>query len=227
MLPPLIFDSAEAAAVPPHGMDMLWAKGWRHFGRGFFRYSITEHGGRWETILPLRIDLAKCELTKSQRRVLRRNGDLSATWAPAAITEETERLFQRHKARFKDNIPESLVNFLGPDPAEGPCQCLELQCRSEGRLVACSYLDIGHTSVSAVYGSFEPDDARRSPGILTLLLEIEWARQQGFRYHYPGYAMVGPSHYDYKKQFHGLEAYDWAAEEWRVVERSKQDEAEL
>ncbi|MEZ0385618.1 MAG: hypothetical protein ACAI34_01025, partial [Verrucomicrobium sp.] len=81
MLPPLIFDSAEAAAVPPHGMDMLWAKGWRHFGRGFFRYSITEHGGRWETILPLRIDLAKCELTKSQRRVLRRNGDLSATWA--------------------------------------------------------------------------------------------------------------------------------------------------
>jgi arginine-tRNA-protein transferase len=51
-----------------------------------------------------------------------------------------------------------------------------------------------------------------------LLLELEWARQQGFQYHYPGYAMTGPSHYDYKKQFRGLEGYDWGAGEWRGIQ---------
>jgi len=36
------------------------------------------------------------------------------------------------------------------------------------------------------------------------------------RYVYPGYATLGPSHYDYKKQFRGLEGYDWASGKWRA-----------
>ena len=43
-----------------------------------------------------------------------------------------------------------------------------------------------------------------------MLLEIEFAQQLGCRYYYPGYAFREPSHYDYKKQFSGLEIYDWA-----------------
>lgn len=216
-LPPLIWDSVEAEAVPPEGMDLLWSQGWRHFGRQFFRYSVAEHAGKWQEIVPLRIDLEAYSPSKSQRRVLRRNADLSAVWAVAGLSEETTGMFQRHKARFRENVPETLGDFLGADPAAGPCCCLELQCRMEDRLVAVSYLDVGNTSVSSVYGIFEPADARRSPGIHTLLLELEWARQQGFRYHYPGYAMTGPSHYDYKKQFRGLEGLDWRTGDWKAM----------
>ncbi len=40
-----------------------------------------------------------------------------------------------------------------------------------------------------------------------------------FRYHYPGYAMTGPSHYDYKKQFNAMEGLDWESGEWRPLDK--------
>ena len=38
---------------------------------------------------------------------------------------------------------------------------------------------------------------------------IRHARELGCRFYYPGYAYRGPSFYDYKKNFSGLEFYDW------------------
>lgn len=214
--PPFIWDSSQADYVPPEGMDALWSKGWRHFGTEFFRYSISVYDGNWQTVAPLRLPLAELDLTKSQRRVLRKNKDVECRVAPARITDEAEAMFQRHKARFKENVPETLRTFLSPEPWHLPCQCLEFQCWLEGRLVAMSYLDIGANSVSAVYGMFEPepDLAWRSLGIFTLLQEMQWAKDHGKTWHYPGYATLGSSAYDYKKQFRGLLGYHWRNDQW-------------
>jgi arginine-tRNA-protein transferase len=65
---------------------------------------------------------------------------------------------------------------------------------------------------------FEPAHSARGLGIFTLLQELEWARSAGMRYAYPGYATVGPSHYDYKKQFRGLEAFDWSSGKWALFQ---------
>ena len=124
-------------------------------------------------------------------------------------------MFHRHKTRFTENIPDELVSFLGPRPGVIPCGCLELRCHLDDDLVAVSFLDLGARSVSSVYGMFEPVHAARGLGIFTLLREVEWALEAGMRYTYPGYATLGPSHYDYKKQLRGLEAYDWASGTWR------------
>ena len=56
---------------------------------------------------------------------------------------------------------------------------------------------------------FDPDESRRSLGVYTILLAIERARSMGQRHYYPGYASREPSPYDYKKNFAGLEEYDW------------------
>ena len=72
-------------------MDQVWASGWRHFGRHFFRYSTQPASdGSLQTITPLRIDLASCTFTKSQRRVLNKNYDLRSEIVPAAIDGEPE-----------------------------------------------------------------------------------------------------------------------------------------
>jgi arginine-tRNA-protein transferase len=112
--------------------------------------------------------------------------------------------------RFATNIPDSLRTFMPEEsPAATPCECVSVEVRAEGRLIAVSYLDVGETSVSSVYAMFEPDEAWRSPGTLTLLTEIEWAANQGKRWIYPGYATVQSSHYDYKKSFRPLTYFDW------------------
>jgi len=210
-LPPIIHEVATLDHAPPGLMDRLWALGWRHFGSGFFRYSIMpgEDGG-FQTVQPLRLPLADFALGKNHRRVLRKNQDAEIRVAPAVVDEERETMFLRHRERFVANIPDSLRDFIpSPRPHAEPCTCICIEVRLEGRLVAVSYLDVDIESVSSVYAIFDPDESPRSLGTLTLLEEIRWAKAMGKRWLYPGYATEQPSAYDYKKSFRPLEYFDW------------------
>ena len=199
----------------PEQMDALWAAGWRHFGPIFYRYQqcLTPYGLR--NVQPLRIDVERMELSKSQRRILRKNADVELRVRPAELLEDRQRLFDLHKARFTENVPNSLEDFLGPAPQAGPCLTVELGAFLGERLIAASYLDVGETSVSSIYGFFDPAESRRSLGNATLIWEILLARRTGKRWHYPGYAYLEPSSYDYKKRFAPMEFLDWKM--WRPL----------
>jgi arginyl-tRNA--protein-N-Asp/Glu arginylyltransferase len=215
---PSLDDAFICDAVPAEVMDQAWAAGWRHFGRYFFRYSTQQaKEGGMQTITPLRIPLASCTFTKSQRRVLSKNADLRTDIAPATLDGELRALFQRHKQRFTHNIPDTLETFLGPDPAQGPCECRMLRVFDGPQLIAVSFFDLGQQAASSVYAMFEPAHARRSLGIFTMLLEIQHCREAGLRWLYPGYATQEPSVYDYKKQFRGTEFLEWGGGEWCLL----------
>lgn len=205
-----------AGSVGASEMDLLWTQGWRHFGTYFFRYSIADHEGSLCHVLPLRLKLANFNLSRSQERVLKRNRDVEVVIRDAVIDPAKEALFLRHRERFRQNVPDSLNDFMSACPATVPCRNQEI-CVYEGdRLMAASFLDIGEEATSAVYAAFEPTEARRSLGIFTMLCAIEKSRALGCRYYYPGYAYREPSMYDYKKRFSGLEAFDWEAK-WRPL----------
>src|ERR1044071_4486807 len=195
--------------APPELMDELWAEGWRHFGGVFFRYRRWQHGGRWLTVTPLRVDLGRFEPSRSQRRVLARNGDLKVETRPTEIVAEMRRMFRLHRLRFREQVPESLDDFLSHAPAPVPCRNETSRVSAGSRLVAAHFLDVGADASSSVYSMFDPDESRRSLGVYTMLLAVERARGMGQRHYYPGYATREPSPYDYKKNFAGLEEYDW------------------
>lgn len=215
IFPPWINEEFNAARLPPEKMDSLWAAGWRRFGQKLFRYSLTlSEAGQLDVIVPLRLGIPEFTTSKSQRRIVKSNTDLTWETRPASLSPEVIDLFDKHRSRFKENVPDSLAIFLGDDPASSPCQCLELRCLFHGRLIAASFMDIGVRSVSSVYAIFDPAESRRSPGILTFLKEIEWAREHGMTFLHPGYATLGPGVYEYKKQFRPLQGYDWSTERW-------------
>ena len=211
-----INEAFEAEHVSGSQLDTLLADGWRHFGRGFFRYSLGIHEFDIRLVIPLRIRLSEFLLSKRQRRVLRQNRDVSAVVQPVAITDESVALFERHKQRFKFGVPDSIYDFLSYDPSHVPCEAREVRVTLDERLVAVSYFDIGATSVSAIYAVFDPDLARRSLGIFTMLKEIEYAIECGREFYYQGYAYEGESFYDYKKKFCGTESFDWKGA-WRPL----------
>jgi arginine-tRNA-protein transferase len=198
-----------AWTVPPAAMDELWAGAWWFLGTTFFRQCVLPWNGRMEPLLHLRIRMDQSEFSKSQARVLRRNTDLRVQIQPAKVGPEQRELFHRHKQRFFDGIPESLDDFLGPAPESHPVPILEFGIFEGSRLLAASYLARGQNSVASLYGIFNPSDAHRSLGTLTMLLELNFARQQGCEFYYPGYTLENPSPMDYKKRFLGLEAYAW------------------
>jgi arginine-tRNA-protein transferase len=203
-------------SVLPGRMDELWATGWRHFGAFFFRRYFMEDGEHILAVQPLRVLVNEFQPSKSQRRVLRRNADLRLEIRPTVLDDRLREMFTAHVQRFTLNLPPSLESFLGDQPNTVPCANVTLAVYATHRLVAASFLDLGKNSVSSVYAIFDPADSRRSLGIFTMLKEIEYARQRGCDFYYPGYACHEPSPYDYKKQFAALQWYDWEGH-WKAL----------
>lgn len=216
--PQIINEAFEIDAVTPAQLDVLLANGWRHFGTRFFRYNLNIYRDEIVRVMPLRIDLLKFELSRSQRRVLRTNSDLAVWFEPANVDREVHQLFERHKQRFGHDVPDSIYDFLSREPATLPCECWQVSVRnSDHRLLAVSYFDIGESSTSAIYGCFEPDERTRSLGIFTMLKVIEYSRSLGKRHYYHGYAYDASSFYDYKKRFSAIEVFDWKVT-WEPIE---------
>ena len=160
-------------------------------------------------MLPLRICLKDFTISKSQRRVRRKNQDLQTVIRPIEITTEKEVLFQEHKRRFNHSVPDSVYDFLSRSPANLPCEALEVSVYQQGKLLAASFFDVGEKSVSAVYAMFDTGESSRSLGIFTMLSVISYASKNGKTFYYPGYSYQGNSFYDYKKRFSALEVFDW------------------
>ncbi len=215
-----INEEFHAEKLHPPQADAVWADGWRHFGTHFFRYNLGLYESDIRRVIPLRIRLADIRLSKSQRRVLRKNADLRTVIRPIDITAETENLFDRHKRRFKHGVPDSIFDFLSRDAASVPCEAKEVCVYNGENLIAASFFAVGENAISAIYGMFAPEETSRSLGIFTMLKEIEYAIENGKEFYYQGYCYEGESFYDYKKRFSGIEAFDWNGK-WQKLEEYK------
>ena len=205
----LINEAFETQSISPFEMDLLLAEGWRNFGTYFFRHNIGIYRGDFKRVIPLRIRTKDFAPSKSQRRNLQRNKDLQCIIRPIVIDEAKEQLFDRHKSRFEEHVPETIYTFLSKSPASIPSEAFELCLYDAESLLAVSFFNLGEDSVSGIYAMFEPEETKRGLGILTMLLEIQYTIDTGRNFYYQGYAYEGESFYDYKKRFCALEMFDW------------------
>jgi leucyl-tRNA---protein transferase len=205
-----IWQYAYINKLSPQQLDLLLADGWRHFGTYFFRDKLNTLKRELCWVTPIRINLAKFQMSKSHKKLLRRNAQTKVVYRDAFIDAEKEAMFFKHITRFAQNQPSSIFDFLSPNPATEPCHTIEVALYNENNdFYGVSFLDVGEKATSSIYAMFDPDYAERSPGIHTILAEIEYAQLYHKDYLYLGYAYREPSHYDYKKRFSGSEYYDW------------------
>src|SRR5690606_25130477 len=129
--------------LPPSHYDELLKQGWRHAGTHFYRYNVAFHKGTLTEVIPLRIPLASFKLSKGQRRNLKKNARFTTAITPVKITSEIEALFEHHKTKFEDNVPESIFDFIAPHPTMAPAESWQLSVYDNARLIACSFFDLG------------------------------------------------------------------------------------
>ena len=205
----LINEAFYANRVTRRELDILLSNGWRHFGERFQRYSLNYYRDEIRRVLPLRVRLSEFHLSKSQRRILRKNADVECTISPAEITPDIHELFELHKRRFTHDVPESIYTFVSYEPASVPTDGMMLRVMLADELIAASFFELSNHGISSVYAMFHPAHADRGLGTFTMLKEIEYATENAKRFYYHGYAYEGESFYDYKKRLAGLEAFDW------------------
>lgn len=157
----------------------------------------------------LRVSVAGFVLSRSQRRVWRRNGDVvvSITDKPQP-TEEKWRLFfaylnSQHDGRMITRY-DDFVAFLYASPIE----TLEFSYKLGGRLAGVGIVDRCDGALSSVYMYFDPAFGFRSLGTFSVLTEIDYCRRSGLAYYYMGYWVADSKSMDYKARFQPHEVLD-------------------
>ena len=159
---------------------------------------------------PVRVDVRRFDWSRSWRRVMNRNADLTAEEAGLEISDEQYRLFHRYvRSRHGDGDMAVMdrrdyTSMILASPVD--TGIIEFRDRG-GDLVAACLTDRLPDGLSAVYSFFDPDHSRRSLGSFMVLWLIEEARRQGLPHVYLGFWIPNSRKMAYKARFRPLQAF--------------------
>lgn len=206
--------------VPPAELDEYLEAGWRCTGQAIYTSHFMrfppDGGGRVYSTIPTRLPLSgyafSKRLRKQWRRVHRRFR--VETGAPFQWDEATARVHEAYTQCFPDRPLADLETYLaapcGPFTFDTRC----VRVYDGNQLVAFSVFNLGKRSIYSSQGIYDPEFHKYSLGFFTMLAEIEYGKEQGRLFFYPGYIVPGYSEFDYKQRIGELEYFLLSEQRW-------------
>ncbi|HGG60376.1 MAG TPA: arginyltransferase [Gammaproteobacteria bacterium] len=157
--------------------------------------------------LSSRIRVSRFEPTRSQRRCLKRNRDLTVRVVEARYTDEYFDLYQRYlmtrhpDGEMSNTSPVKFRDFLLADW----CDTVFIELRLGGKLLGVAVTDVLEQGFSAVYTFFDATERKRGLGVFSILSQISQARHFGLPLVYLGYLIEDCPKMRYKSDYHPLE----------------------
>lgn len=194
-----------AADIDTPVYSALSALGFRRSGDHIYR----PYCAHCQACIPVRIPVHEFRLSKSQKRVLRKNSDLvvkrqTPYFSPRYYTLYENYINQRHDDG--DMFPaseEQFRSFL----VEGRKEAVFYELSLGKELLGVSVADQLDDGLSAIYTFFDPVYSSRSPGKFTVLWLIEEAKRLGLPYVYLGYWIQACQKMSYKADYKPLELF--------------------
>jgi arginine-tRNA-protein transferase len=153
----------------------------------------------------LRILTAEFVPSRAQKRCGVRNRDVEVIVQPPEPTEEKRLLFERYLAARHDGSMDASRDGFEEYLYRSPIESVEFEYRCEGRLLGVGIADVEPRALSAVYCFFDPEEERRSPGVLNVLTLVEECRRRRLPYLYLGYWVEGSKTMHYKADYRPCE----------------------
>jgi len=100
---------------------------------------------------------------------------------------------------------------------------MEMRYYFDGALVGVGILDLGEVSASSVYYFFDPDQeiSKLSPGVFSVMQELELCRSTGRKYLYLGLYVRGCRELSYKRNYYPHERVEQGT--WQLYANGKSD----
>lgn len=200
-----------AAKVNDSELDQLISCGWRKFGMYYFR---PQCNGCFSCI-PIRVPVDSFCMSKSQRRLWRRNSDIQVSLEQDAPFPELYRIYQDHCLnRFGTpaNEEEFKLNFFIKS-----CRSAYSLYYLSGTLIAAGFLDLSSNALNSVYFIYYTEFLARGLGNYSILREIQMTSVMGLKYYYLGYYVPGSTRMKYKANFFPYQYYHWETQTWISV----------
>jgi leucyl-tRNA---protein transferase len=155
--------------------------------------------------LPIRVRAADFEWSRSFRRSMNRNRDISGSWRDARATTEQFTLFKEYQSSRHAEGEMGLMDYVdfGDMIERSPIdsQLIEYRREPDDDLVGVMLVDVQDDGLSAVYSFFSADEPERGLGSFMVLDLIERAAGQGLSYVYLGYWIAETRKMSYKARF--------------------------
>lgn len=192
-----------------HVNDELTASGFRRSQNIAYRPACEA----CDACVSVRLPVERFAFSRSQRKILNRNDDLSRCLVEAEATVEQFQLLRRYLttrhptggmsemgwldyvAMVEDtSVRTHLIEYREPPEDKGP-----------GRLLAVTLTDHLRDGLSMVYSFYDPAEVRRSLGRFAILDHVRQAGIVGLPFVYLGYWVRGSRKMDYKAEFRPAE----------------------
>lgn len=197
-----------------YDVDSYLEKGWFINDDG-----LSLSNSLWEIFytdptFPTRYRLDEFKLSKSLRRVLKKNSDLKVLIRPFRSTKQKEKLYAHHlQESFETKPKDTLKNTYRAYRYEG-LKIMEVSVFKGRKLLAGSIFIVTPRGVLSHIGFWDVNEYSRSLGTLTVLLEMQYAIRKKKKFYYLGYYYIQNDNFAYKTRFPALELWDWGFNRW-------------
>ena len=183
----------------------LTDQGFRRSGSHLYR----PHCGSCSACVPTRVPVEQFQMKRSQKRIVRRNTDIELRIEEATFSRRHYHLYERYislRHADGDMYPASEDQYrsflLSPWS-----NSVFLSLYQDNRLMSVAVTDKQANGLSAIYTFFEPNEAARSLGVLSILKQIELCQHLDLPYLYLGYWIKDCDKMSYKRQYRPTELF--------------------
>lgn len=151
----------------------------------------------------------------------RRNKEFTLEIVPFNYNQDYELLFQKYRSSLPPGRAGDLHSFLIGDSPYLIYNSLVINIYDSGKLIGAGVFDLGKKSAAGISSFYDPDYKRCSIGRYLIYKKIEFCKQNGFDFFYPGYFVPGIKAFDYKLDIgkESLEFYDMDKDQWKPLSR--------
>lgn len=194
--------SARHEAYYVQGLDgalyeRMLAQGFRRSGRIVYRPRCRD----CTECRQVRVPVDRFVPSKSMKRVSRINSDVQVGVSTPSHSDEKFEMYCRYLEAQHDQSMERSRESFREFLYESPMATLEFSYFMNDRLAAVSILDQVPEGLSSVYMYFDPDFARRSLGVFSIIHEIEYCRTHALPYYYLGFYIAECPKMAYKARY--------------------------
>ena len=194
--------------------NTLSKQGFRRSQNILYRPTCTD----CNACLSARIVTNKFTLSKSQKRLQKKNVTLCRIIVKPTVTKDHYILFHRYvQTRHKaGGMSDMNFNEFSSMVEDSKVHTKLIEYRDENSvLLGVCLTDILDDGVSMVYSFFDPKLKTNSLGTFMILDHINYSKKLNLKYVYLGYWVKGSNKMQYKSSFSGLEVF--SSQKWRPL----------
>jgi len=211
-------------ALSPSRLDRYLASGWFRNSTLLFRSRVLCLEGEMLDVVNIRLPLQRYSFPTRMQKIRRRAQHVFTTQiSPASIDKAKNHLYHLHKKKFHGFIYPNLKQFLHSEGLHSVFNTWQVEVFDNDRLVAYSFFDVGHYSISSIIGIYDETYSKYSLGTYTMLAEVNYGLENKMKYYYPGFVFNKPSAFDYKLRLGEFQVYDWKKHAWVKSSRLRSD----